>query len=196
MWAVIVLFMVATVYLTYEYITHQRWLQTIPIRIHVNGTRGKSSVTRLIAAGLRAGGLRTLAKTTGSLPRIIDEKGMDIPIVRRGRANIIEQRMVVREAAKHHVEALVIECMAVDPELQLVHARKMVRPTIGVITNVRPDHLDVMGPKLEDVACALSNTVPQGGVLVTGEKKHDFHSSRQSEKARNGSESNGPGRNY
>lgn len=170
MWAIAVFLAMAISYLAYEYISHQRWLRRIPIRVHVNGTRGKSSVTRLIAAGLRAGGLRTLAKTTGSLPRIIDENGQDVPIIRRGRTNIIEQRMVVREAAKRHAEALVIECMAVDPELQLVHARKMIRPTVGVITNVRPDHLDVMGPKLENVAYSLSNTIPLRGVLLTGEK--------------------------
>ena len=47
----------------------------IPIRIHINGTRGKSSVTRLVAAGLRKGGIRTIAKTTGTYPRIILEDG-------------------------------------------------------------------------------------------------------------------------
>ena len=41
-----------------EGIRHRRQLARIPKRIHVNGTRGKSSVTRLIAAGLRAAGLR------------------------------------------------------------------------------------------------------------------------------------------
>ena len=51
---------------------HRRIIAAIPLRIHVNGTRGKSSVTRLIAAGLRAGGLRTFAKTTGTAPRIIN----------------------------------------------------------------------------------------------------------------------------
>ncbi|SVD58206.1 uncharacterized protein METZ01_LOCUS411060, partial [marine metagenome] len=44
---------------------HRLSIAQIPIRIHVNGSRGKSSVTRLIAAGLRAGGLKALAKTTG-----------------------------------------------------------------------------------------------------------------------------------
>ncbi|HEY1783916.1 MAG TPA: poly-gamma-glutamate synthase PgsB, partial [Pirellulales bacterium] len=43
---------------------HRRRLDRIRIRIHVNGTRGKSSVTRLIAAGLRGAGLVTCAKTT------------------------------------------------------------------------------------------------------------------------------------
>ena len=42
-----------------EYAYHLKNLRSIPIRIHVNGTRGKSSVTRLIAAGLREGGAQT-----------------------------------------------------------------------------------------------------------------------------------------
>ena len=54
-----------------EYKAHCRRLKAVPIRILVNGTRGKSTVTRLIAAGLAAGGLRVYAKTTGSAARII-----------------------------------------------------------------------------------------------------------------------------
>ena len=42
-----------------EAAAHRRRLKQIPIRIHVNGTRGKSSVARLIAAGMRSGGIRT-----------------------------------------------------------------------------------------------------------------------------------------
>ena len=38
---------------------HKKSLNSIPIRVHVNGTRGKSSVTRLIASGLREGNLKT-----------------------------------------------------------------------------------------------------------------------------------------
>lgn len=49
----------------FEYRRHKRNVEAIPIRVHVNGTRGKSSVTRLIAAGLRAGGRKTVAKITG-----------------------------------------------------------------------------------------------------------------------------------
>ena len=43
-----------------EYRRHQNIIYEIPIRIHVNGTRGKSSVTRLIGAGLRAGRINTI----------------------------------------------------------------------------------------------------------------------------------------
>ena len=50
---------------------HERQLARIPVRVHVNGTRGKSSVTRLIAAGLRSTGRRVFAKTTGTMARMI-----------------------------------------------------------------------------------------------------------------------------
>ena len=75
----------------FEFRYHQLTLMNIPVRIHVNGTRGKSSVTRLIAAGLRAGGLRTFAKTTGTAPRVIDAEGIDRIIHRLRRPSIGEQ---------------------------------------------------------------------------------------------------------
>ena len=56
---------------------HRRHLRAIPVRIHVAGTRGKSTTTRLIAAGLRAGGLRVVAKTTGTEPRLIYPDGSE-----------------------------------------------------------------------------------------------------------------------
>ena len=43
--------------------------------VYVNGTRGKSTVTRMIAAGLSAGGHRVLCKTTGTLPIAIHPDG-------------------------------------------------------------------------------------------------------------------------
>jgi poly-gamma-glutamate synthase PgsB/CapB len=44
--------------------------------------------------------------------------------------------------------------------------------TIGVITNVRPDHLDVMGPTVDDVAMNLSSTVPKNAVIVLGDARY------------------------
>jgi poly-gamma-glutamate synthase PgsB/CapB len=151
---------------------HDRSLRRIPIRIHVNGTRGKSGVTRLIAAGLRAGGVRTFAKTTGTLARMILPDGTEQPVVRAGRTNVIEQLKVMRTAASYNVDALVVECMAVQPHLQSLCEMKMVRSTHGVITNARPDHLDAMGPTDVDVAKALSGTTPIGGKLFTCEQNH------------------------
>jgi poly-gamma-glutamate synthase PgsB/CapB len=149
---------------------HRRKRSGIPIRIHVNGTRGKSSVTRLIAAGLRASGIRTCAKTTGTLPRFILPDGSEEPIVRVGRTNVIEQVHIIRQAAQLESEAIVLECMALHPLLQSLCELEIVRATHGVITNARPDHLDVMGPTPADVARALSGTVPVEGALFTAER--------------------------
>ena len=149
---------------------HRRHRRGVALRIHVNGTRGKSSVTRLIAAGLRNAGIRTCAKTTGTLPRFIHPDGTEQPIERVGRTNIIEQIHVIRKAARMNAEAIVLECMAVHPLLQSLCELDIVRATHGVITNARPDHLDVMGPTPADVARALAGTVPVNGQLFTAER--------------------------
>lgn len=155
-----------------ESLAHRKNLARIPIRIHVNGTRGKSSVTRLIAAGLRGAGLRTVAKTTGTLPRLIHPDGREFPIDRPSRPNVIEQRRVIQEAARLEAEAVVVECMALQPWLQWICESKFIRATHGVITNARADHLDVMGPDEVHVAQALANMTPQSGVLITAEREH------------------------
>jgi len=160
------------IYGIFEQINHLERAKKIPIRIHVNGTRGKSTTTRLIAAGLREAGFKVLAKTTGTLPRLILEDGSEIPVSRKGNANIIEQLRIFKEATRRKVNVLVVECMAVSPELQWVSEHKMVKSTIGVITNVREDHLEEIGPKLDDMAEALKLTIPQNGILVTAEKNY------------------------
>ena len=152
-----------------EFWQHQRSLDAIPLRIHVNGTRGKSSVTRLIAAGLRAGGVRTFAKTTGTAPRIIDSQGNDRIIHRLRSASIGEQVRLMRFFAQEKPDAVVMECMAVQPQYQWISEQQMVKSHIGVITNARPDHLEEMGPTLDDVRLSLANTIPFNGKMILGE---------------------------
>lgn len=154
-----------------ERLRHRAHLRRIATRIHVNGTRGKSSVTRLIAAALRASGRVTCAKTTGTLPRFILPDAREVPVFRPSRPNVIEQLRIVRAAVAQNAEALVIECMAVQPELQWLSEARFIEATHGVITNARPDHLDQMGPGEDDVAWALCGMVPRGGVLFTAERK-------------------------
>lgn len=156
----------------FEALLHRRKLDKIPTRIHVNGTRGKSSVARLIAAGLRAGEIRTCCKTTGTLPRMILPDGAEYPVFRPARANVIEQLRIVDFAVEFESEALVLECMALIPYLQWLSESKLVRATHGVITNARADHLDVMGPAETDVAKALCGMIPLDGKLFTAERRH------------------------
>lgn len=137
--------------------------------IHVNGTRGKSTVVRLIDAGLRAGGMRVVSKVTGTVPTVLTIDGDACPIRRRGRPNIREQVRTLLYAYREKADVLVVECMALDKKLQFVSQHRMLEADIGVITNVRADHLDVMGPSLVDVCRALSHTIPERGILFTAE---------------------------
>ena len=130
-------------------------------------SRGNSCVTRLVAAGLRSGGLKVLAKTTGSAPRIIDENGRDLVIHRLRSASIGEQVKLLRYFAGKKPDAVVMECMAVDPQYQWIAEHKMVQSHIGVLTNVRPDHLEEMGPTIKDITLSLSNSIPSKGKFLT-----------------------------
>ena len=50
--------------------------------------------------------------------------------------------------------------MAVNPQYQWISEHRIVQSTLGVITNIRPDHLDEMGTTIEDIGYSLSNTIP------------------------------------
>ncbi|MEH6916806.1 poly-gamma-glutamate synthase PgsB, partial [Priestia megaterium] len=156
-------------YGAWEQVKHQKNIDSIPVRINVNGIRGKSTVTRLITGIVTEAGYKTIGKTTGTSARMIywftDEEE---PIVRRPEGpNIGEQRRVVKEAAKLEAEALVSECMAVNPDYQITFQEKMIQANIGVIVNVLEDHMDVMGPTLDEVAEAFLPTIPYKGHLIT-----------------------------
>jgi poly-gamma-glutamate synthase PgsB/CapB len=161
-------------FLTYETVRlqiHLRNIRSIPHRIHINGSRGKSSVTRLIGAVLRASGKITVAKTTGTAPRFITPDGNEIPVFRPGKPNIIEQLRIVHHAKKHRAEVLAMECMAITPEYISILEDKIIKSNIGIMTNVREDHLDVMGPTLYDVATNMARSFPKNGIAFTAEKK-------------------------
>jgi poly-gamma-glutamate synthase PgsB/CapB len=151
---------------------HYANLRRIPTRVLINGIRGKSSITRLCAGALRGGGLVTVAKTTGTAARFIHPDGSEEPVYRKfGIANVVEQIGIVRRASAYRPDVLAIECMAVQPELQEINQSKLIQSTIGVLCNVREDHLAEMGPTLDDVARSLSRSMPVGGVCVTAEKE-------------------------
>ncbi len=160
-------------HLVAERTRHRRRLARIPTRIVVNGIRGKSSVTRLCAGALRADPNHiVVAKTTGTAARFIYPGGREVPIRRgRGGVNVIEQIGVVRRAVRVRADTLVAECMAVQPELQQVNQEQLIEAGIVVITNVREDHLDEMGPTLDDVARSLSRSMPRRGMVVTAENE-------------------------
>ena len=94
--------------LVFESYRARRARASIPHVVHVNGTRGKSTVSRLIDAGLRAGGLRVFCKTTGTDPMTIDVNDKEEPVLRKGGTNIREQLTILRHAAGQKADVLVV----------------------------------------------------------------------------------------
>ncbi|MDU5920893.1 MAG: poly-gamma-glutamate synthase PgsB [Clostridiales bacterium] len=152
-----------------EQMAQKRNVEKIPIKVNINGIRGKSTVTRLITSILTEAGYKTVGKTTGTAARMIYwfQDDEDIIVRQPQGANIGEQLKVLQKAADLNAEALVCECMAVNPDYQKVFQFRMLEANIVVIVNVLEDHLDVMGPTLDQIAQAFGATIPYNGFLIT-----------------------------
>ncbi|MDO5016016.1 MAG: poly-gamma-glutamate synthase PgsB [Eubacteriales bacterium] len=157
-----------------ERILLKRAREKIRTVIHVNGTRGKSTIVRLIDAGLRQNSkLQIYSKITGTKPAVIDTQGRLLEIKRRGRANIKEQVRQLIKAARQGTEIFIVECMAILPELQKICEERILHADILVLSNVRNDHIPEMGNSLEEVALAFTHTFPKEGIIFTGEKRYN-----------------------
>ncbi|WP_199228204.1 poly-gamma-glutamate synthase PgsB [Salipaludibacillus keqinensis] len=146
----------------------ERNIKRIPSKILVNGVRGKSTVTRLIMGIVKENKQRVAGKTTGTSPRLFYwDKEDEEPITRSLQgANISEQKMMAKKVARRNVDTFVTECMAVNPEYQDIFQERFVQANITIITNVMEDHLDVMGPTVDQIAEAFGRTIPHNGYLV------------------------------
>lgn len=164
--------LVFLLYLIYERISMNRRRNSIPLRISVTGTRGKSSVVRMIASMLRADGRMVIAKTTGSQARLVLPDAQEIEVKRRGVTSIIEQKLLIKKAAKIKADCLVAEIMSIHPENHYVESQQMLQPHIVVITNVREDHTEAMGKTKEEIADALSLDIPAKAKVFLPEKEN------------------------
>ncbi|MCI8319094.1 MAG: poly-gamma-glutamate synthase PgsB [Lachnospiraceae bacterium] len=158
---------------------HRRNLKGIPIRIMVNGTRGKTSVTRLIAAILREAGIRTWAKTTGTQAAWILPDGSEQEYRKKRPVNIREQIPFIKKAKMDGAEAIVVECMALHPENQRMMAEELVQPTIGVITNVRVDHVMEIGATEAQTVRTLALSIGKDTALVCDDARFDAYTSER-----------------
>lgn len=166
---IIIIAVLYMAYLIYEKIYFNFIRKSFKCVIHINGIRGKSTTTRLIDAGLRGCGYKVFTKTTGTIPIYIDTNNQLHKVKRWGLANIREQLRMMKKAYKEKADILVLECMAVNPNLQYTSEHQMLKANINIITNVRYDHLNEMGDLLEMIAQSLSNTIPQNGYVIIGE---------------------------
>jgi poly-gamma-glutamate synthase PgsB/CapB len=101
-------------------------------------------------------------KTTGSAARIGRPDGEEFAVPRRSTPTPLEQRGVLRRAARWRAEALVLEAMSIRPESLFAELRRIVVPTLVVITNARADHV----ADLPDPADAFAHAVPPGALVL------------------------------
>lgn len=152
-------------YLGWESFQLKKKRRLIPIRICVTGTRGKSTVVRLIAASLRAADYRVVAKTTGSKPMVILADGAEKEILRRGLPSILEGIRLINLAKREQARILVTEMMSINPESMAAESLRIFSPHIMVITNVRPDHQEQWGDSRAGIADCFAAAIPAGCTL-------------------------------
>jgi poly-gamma-glutamate synthase PgsB/CapB len=181
---VILLFLFVLLLGIIEQYNHNKRLNALKIRVNVNGTRGKSTVTRLITGVLKEANYKVIGKTTGTSARIIFWYKKEEKPIKRGPlgANIIEQKKVLKEVSKLGSDAFVSECMAVNPDYQIVFQEKLLKANVGVIVNVREDHLDLCGPTLDFIAESFTATIPYNGHLIITHSKYDDYFIKEAKK--------------
>lgn len=152
---------------------HERNLKKVPIRILINGTRGKTTLTRLLVASLNAAGIRTIGRTTGSEAAVIYPDGRIESIIRHRSARVYEIIKFFRLAAGEKAECAVVECMALQSENQKAFRDSLVKPGTVVIVNTFVDHVPEMGDTRESTSRVLGFSVPKNAELYVTEHFYD-----------------------
>ncbi len=136
----------------------------IPYRVLVTGSRGKSSVVRLLHAAMTAQNISCYGRITGIVPRELGPIE-NREIIRSSGAHVEEMRWWLKQLPAS-ARGVVLENSAVNPEFQLLAARWL-KPGIIVLTNAVPDHQEVWGPTQECAEEALLKGIPKNSVVVT-----------------------------
>ncbi|GAB4364796.1 MAG: poly-gamma-glutamate synthase PgsB [Calditrichia bacterium] len=151
----LILVLLFLAFLGVETVLLQHALKRIPIRILVNGTRGKTTTTKILHQIFSQSNLLAFAKTTGDSPLMHAPDGSEQRIRRMGPARITENIKLLSRWAKEQPDAVLLECMALHPENQFSLSRQIFRPNYVILTNLRSDHQEVMGKAAEQIAAVL-----------------------------------------
>lgn len=150
-----------------EFQRHRRRLRRIPLRIQVTGTRGKSLLVRMITELFTADGRTVTAKVTGEQPQYYTSANGWRRWPRGAPARIGEQLSFIRRVAAEKPELMLLENMALQPENHFIAATRLVQPTLVIVTNIHPDHQEIMGETAVDVARTIGFSFPRGATVLT-----------------------------
>jgi poly-gamma-glutamate synthase PgsB/CapB len=130
--------------LLFEATKLRRSTSAISFRIVVTGTRGKSSLVRMLLAGIRTVEPATWGKITGDNPLSLAPDGTSSVLARRGPAHLREQAKFLISSRRRDARCVVMESMANSAEAMAAEMR-LIRPDLVIVTNVRDDHRETLG---------------------------------------------------
>lgn len=158
--------------------------------IHVVGTNGKSSTTRMIAAILRAHGDRTGAYMSPHVESFAERIEIDgvaisperfaaavarvaqaVPMVERTLAgdDRVTQFEALTAAAYYELAEAGVEVAAIEAGLGgRFDATSVIDSRVQILTNVGLEHTRWLGPTEADIAREKLAIVPRGGHLIAG----------------------------
>lgn len=163
-------------------------LDALPI-VHVTGTNGKGSVSRMIEAALASMGMRTCLYTSPHLEHVSERIVIDgSPI---SETSICRLAVPIGEAIgtlgasmrPTHFEALtalgLLAFSATSPDVVVLEAgvggrldaTNVATGQVAVVTNVELDHTEVLGSTLEAVAREKAGIIKADAIAVIGEAR-------------------------
>ncbi len=156
----------------------------VPV-IHVTGTNGKTSAVRMTAALLEAAGLSVGSYTSPHLARVnermvwngdpigdpeLDDLLVAVATVEDLLPDAPSYFEILTAAALRWFGDNAIDVAVVEVGLGGTgDATNVVEATVAVVTNVSMDHVEYIGPTLEDIAAEKAGIVEPGSALVLGE---------------------------
>jgi len=162
--------------------------RTVPI-VHVTGTNGKGSTARMVTALLSAAGLRVGGSASPHIQRVnervtVDNAPLDdddfaaaVELVARVEPLVVER--IGERPTYFEVTAAAAFGWFADEGLSAAvvevglggryDATNVADGAVAAVTNVSLDHLEWIGPGIEDIAAEKAGIVKPGSLLVLGE---------------------------
>ncbi len=153
--------------------------------VHLTGTNGKTSATRMVAALLDAVGLSTGCYTSPDLTRVNERmalRGVPIDDIELAaaltRVALVEEFIQDRPSYFEILTAAAFDWFAQEAvDVAVVEvgvggtwdATTIVEAPVAVVTNVSVDHVEYLGGTLAEIAGEKSGIVEPGARLVLGE---------------------------
>lgn len=149
------------------YIRHHR--KGLSHVIHISGTRGKTTLVRIVDQMFREAGVKVYSKITGTQAAVRNTKGNELAL-KRFTPQIREQSRHLIEASKDGADVFITECMALRSESQ-AYSEALLKADIVLITNQRTDHLESMGFSEKEQGQTLFRITKKKQLILLGEEK-------------------------